>query len=310
MVIQPATLHINKDAANLSDPNPVDATHVLNMMEANFPDPAIDWVRRTSWIGPVQIPWDRINDDSVDSWAASHQPGRVNEFVRRLRSKTDKVNPSICIQGHNGDKVDIVDGHHRALAHKKLGQPVLAYVGTVKNPEDVKAALETHAMQYHAGSDPKNKRAKVTKESVDYRRSESSERCGNCAMFDAGTGSCDVVLGRIDPQDVCQRWLPGNSEKSAETPRLSVEHHPIGHEGVWHSKHPPLQLPAYIQNVRNALMRAGHDESSAHAMAIAAVRRWASGEGAWGHKGKVTPVVREAAQRAVQEFEELRRNHP
>jgi hypothetical protein len=245
---------IHKDAANLSDPNPVEAEHVLNMMESNFPDPAIDWVRRTSWIGPVQVPWDRINDHSIDSWAASHQPGRVNEFVRRLRSKTDKVNPSICIQGHDGDKVDIVDGHHRALAHKKLGQPVLAYVGTVKYPRDVKAALETHAMQYHAGADPRN--------------------------------------------------------KSADTPRLSVEHHPIGHEGVWHSKHPPLQLPAYIQNVRNALMRAGHDESSAHAMAIAAVRRWASGEGAWGHKGKVTPVVREAAQRAVQEFEELRRNHP
>jgi exo-beta-1,3-glucanase (GH17 family) len=92
-------------------------------------------------------------------------------------------------------------------------------------------------------------------------------------------------------------------EKSAETPELSTHHSPIGHEGLWHSKHPPVQLPAYIQNIRNALMRAGHDESSAHALAIGAVRRWASG------KGKVTPEVRQAAAKAVEEFEQLRASH-
>jgi exo-beta-1,3-glucanase (GH17 family) len=93
-------------------------------------------------------------------------------------------------------------------------------------------------------------------------------------------------------------------EKSAETPRLSVEHHPIGHEGLWHSKHPPLQLPAYIQNIRNALMRAGHDESSAHALAVAAVERWAAGG------DHVHPEVRTASQHAVEEWEKLRAHHP
>lgn len=247
-------MSIRKDAATLSDPNPVEAEHVLNMMESNFPDPAIDWVRRASWIGPVQIPWDRINDHNIDSWAASHQPARVNEFARRIRSKSDKVNPSVCIQGHDGSNVDIIDGHHRALAFKKLGQPVLAYVGTVRNPKDVKAALETHAMQYHAGSDPRN--------------------------------------------------------KSEQTPELSTTHAPIGHEGVWHSEHPPMQLPAYIQNIRNALMRAGHDEQSAHALAVAAVKRWSKGDLKWGPKRHVHPEVVSASQRALQEWEELRRDHP
>jgi hypothetical protein len=92
--------------------------------------------------------------------------------------------------------------------------------------------------------------------------------------------------------------------KSAETPELSATHAPIGHEGVWHSKNPPLQLPAYIQNIRNALMRNGHDEQSSHALAVAAVKRWASG------KGHVHPEVREASQRAVAEWEALRRSHP
>jgi hypothetical protein len=97
---------------------------------------------------------------------------------------------------------------------------------------------------------------------------------------------------------------------SAETPRLSSEHAPIGHEGVWHSKNPPLQLPAYIQNIRNALMRAGHGESEAHALAVAAVKRWAKGNLKWGPKRKVTPEVIAASRRAVAEWEELRRNHP
>lgn len=36
------------------------------------------------------------------------------------------------------------------------------------------------------------------------------------------------------------------TEKSAKTPELSSTHAPIGHEGVWHSEKPPMQLPAYL----------------------------------------------------------------
>ncbi len=97
--------------------------------------------------------------------------------------------------------------------------------------------------------------------------------------------------------------------KSAETPYLSVHHAPIGHEGVWHSKHPPLQLPAYIQNIRNALMRGGMDEREAHAMAVAAVERWARGDLRWGRR-HITPEVIAASRRAVAEWEQLRASHP
>jgi hypothetical protein len=92
-------------------------------------------------------------------------------------------------------------------------------------------------------------------------------------------------------------------EKSAETPELSTHHSPIGHEGVWHSKHPPKQYPAYLQNVRNALMRAGHDEGSAHALAIAAIRRWAAGG------DHVHPEVQAASQSALEEYERLQAHH-
>ena len=92
--------------------------------------------------------------------------------------------------------------------------------------------------------------------------------------------------------------------KSAQTPELAVHHAPIGHEGIWHSEHPPLQYPAYLQNVRNALMRAGHSEAEAHELAIGALRRWASGE------GHVHPEVRQAAQAALAEYDRERAHHP
>jgi hypothetical protein len=93
-------------------------------------------------------------------------------------------------------------------------------------------------------------------------------------------------------------------DKSAQTPQLATHHAPIGHEGIWHSKHPPLQYPAYLQQVRNALIRAGHDEASAHAMAIGALRRWASGG------GHVHDEVRQAARNALAEYEQEREHHP
>ena len=46
----------------------------------------------------------------------------------------------------------------------------------------------------------------VSKETVNYRHDrESARRCGNCVMFHPD-GSCDLVLGKIRPEDVCDRW--------------------------------------------------------------------------------------------------------
>jgi 8-oxo-dGTP pyrophosphatase MutT (NUDIX family) len=110
----------------------------------------------------------------------------------------------------------------------------------------------------------------------------------------------------INPLD----WMPYESHKSAETPFLASHHAPIGHEGLWHSKHPPLQLPAYIQQIRNALMRNGMGEREAHAMAVAAVERWAKGRLEWGPHRHVTPEVRAASADAVSQWEALRAHHP
>ena len=123
-------------------------------------------------------------------------------------------------------------------------------------------------------------------------------------MFRAG--SCTLVKGVISPGDVCDDW-EAKAEKSAETPRLSTTHNPLGTEGLWHTpdKHTPEKqsLPAYIQNIAHALIRNGMSESQAIATAINAVKRWASG------KGKVHPEVVAASSAALEEWAKLKESH-
>ena len=88
---------------------------------------------------------------------------------------------------------------------------------------------------------------------------------------------------------------------SKQTAALSSTHHPLGTHGLWGDRH--IQLPSYIQNIAHALIRAGHSESSAIAIAIATVKRWASG------RGKVSPEVRAAAAKALAEWEKLKATH-
>ena len=90
-------------------------------------------------------------------------------------------------------------------------------------------------------------------------------------------------------------------------------HHPLGHEGLWHTpdRHVSTmqQLPAYFQNTARALMRdEGMERKRAIATAINAVKEWAAGR-AFGGKVKVTPEVQAAARRALAEWSALRASH-
>ena len=138
-----------------TDANPVDPEHVLSVMRANFPESALGWVSRAKWVGPIQVPWDRIDTDDEDKWSASHQPEAVNRFAREIKAGRRHMNPSILVQEAGSPKAFIVDGHHHSLARRKLGKPVLAYLGNI-DPRDRQAAEQTHTHQVHQGADPGN----------------------------------------------------------------------------------------------------------------------------------------------------------
>jgi 8-oxo-dGTP pyrophosphatase MutT (NUDIX family) len=153
-----APSRMQKGASDPADPNPVDAEHVLSLMRQNFPESALGWVKDTKWIGPVQVAQDRIDVDDEKSWAAEHQPKRVKHFVKAIRT-ADTPHPAVMVQEPGENNIKVIDGRHRALAYRKLNQPVPAYVGFVDangGPWD-----EMHLHQYHQGEDPANKAAKT-----------------------------------------------------------------------------------------------------------------------------------------------------
>ena len=80
------------------------------------------------WIGPVEIPQDRIDYSDEDSWAATRDKKRVKHFAQRLEAG-DEVAPAVAVQKPGDAKVTVVDGRHRALAERKLKRPLRCYVG-------------------------------------------------------------------------------------------------------------------------------------------------------------------------------------
>jgi HK97 family phage portal protein len=121
---------------------------VYEQLLENYPAEAIDWVRDVRWSGPETIPLNEVSYDHEKEWRASHEPDRVARFVKRLR-KGKHVDPAVLIQTPDGDRLIIVDGHHRALAYRKAGRPIVAWVGHAKantGPWD-----ELHDSQYRSG---------------------------------------------------------------------------------------------------------------------------------------------------------------
>lgn len=133
-------------AEKKSRPKPVD--RVYEQLLENYPADALDWVKDLRWSGPETIPLDKVSFEHEEEWRATHEPGRVRKFYKKIR-RGARVNPAVLIKTPGGSKLIIVDGHHRALAYRQLGKPIVAWVGhTTKNtgPWD-----QLHDSQYRHG---------------------------------------------------------------------------------------------------------------------------------------------------------------
>lgn len=143
-----------KAAADHTDPNEVEAEHVYNQMLINYPPKSIKWIKKCRWIGPIEVPVDRVDTDDERSWAASHQQARVDEFADKLK-KGKPVHPGVSVQEPGETKIKVIDGHHRYQAAAKAGKPFLTYIGFVDSNGGVWD--QTHSSQIHQGASPQNK---------------------------------------------------------------------------------------------------------------------------------------------------------
>lgn len=186
---------------------------VYDQMTKNFPPEAIEWIKDAHWTGPVSVPSTLINLSSESKWAAAHESDKVHAFMERIR-EGDLPHPSVAVLEPGDPTVDLVDGHHRALAYMNLGLPVRMYIGRTHTSNGPWA--ETHSFQVHHGSDPQNKAesetGKVSKASVNYRQADNPHRsCGTCSMFRA-PGACTLVEGIISPDALCNEWDPRSGD--------------------------------------------------------------------------------------------------
>lgn len=130
---------------------------IYRQLSANYPPDSIAWVRKIPWAGPVGVPLADIDWDSVRHWAAAHQEHHVEDFVKLL-SDGKAIHPVVAVRTPGDSRVKIIDGHHRALAYRKLNRPVRAYVGSAPSDDESAPWFETHLYQEHQGSSAANKR--------------------------------------------------------------------------------------------------------------------------------------------------------
>lgn len=123
-----------------------EAKAVYEQLLEDYPASSLDWILSAHWEGPVEIPIDEVDFPNQEKWRASHEPSEP--YMERIEA--GKRKPVVLVKTPGNQKFDIVDGHHRTLASKKLGIPVLAYVATMH--VDKGPWLTLHGMQKKGSS--------------------------------------------------------------------------------------------------------------------------------------------------------------
>lgn len=141
------------------------AKRVYRQLLPDFPAPALEFVKRTEWIGPVAIPTDQIDFSNRANWAASHEPEKVQKHIELI--KNDKSMPVILAKLPGHDKFVCLDAHHRLLAYEAMDEEPVCYVGFVSG-SDAEAALTMHSKQYHGGSKLNGTGGKIDAPNSDY----------------------------------------------------------------------------------------------------------------------------------------------
>lgn len=106
------------------------ARDVYEQLAEDYPPSAMDWIVDGSvvWTGPAQVPLADIDFSNAETWRASSEPKKVKKFAKRIRKGDRK--PVILVKTPGNRRLIVIDGHHRSLAYRSIGEPVTAYVGT------------------------------------------------------------------------------------------------------------------------------------------------------------------------------------
>ena len=127
----------------------VSADVVRRQLLENYRPEGIGWVRGLRRV-KADVPLDRIDWAHLDTWAAAHDTHRVDRFEQKIKDGDDP-HPVVMVQVPGSSTLKVIDGHHRSLARKRLGEPVPAYVGIADSDAATTPWFRTHLYQEHLG---------------------------------------------------------------------------------------------------------------------------------------------------------------
>lgn len=125
---------------------------VWKQLSKSFDEKDMGWIKNASWSGPLEVSLEKVNFSTKNTWSAQKEPELVKSKVKKI--KKGKRKPVVLIDAPKNSKYFILDGHHRALAYRKLGIPMTAFIGKVdkeKGPWDI----------FHNKQKPKDPEAKL-----------------------------------------------------------------------------------------------------------------------------------------------------
>jgi hypothetical protein len=236
------------------DPGEV-AKQVFEQLLADYPADSMGWVADGSvhWVGPMPVPLNDVDFSNAGAWQAAHEADKVAEFAKRIRK--GKAKPVILVSTPDNRAKIVIDGHHRSLAYRKLGRPVIAYVGYTKTEKG--PWLEFHSFQYsgHGTAGGQAYRAETAKPAK--KKAAMIEKAGyslnprsGMISLDLAPGTVEQVPGGVDDHHITvvylgpdvddQAWhtaCQAVAEVAAHTARLTgsvggLGEFPAGEDGV------------------------------------------------------------------------------
>lgn len=102
---------------------------VLAALEDDYDISDMDWIKTTKWSGPRGVDASEVDFTNEKNWTAADDPDKVKRHEERINKGIEK--PIITVRVPGKKTLDIVDGHHRAMAARNLGRPIMAFIGKV-----------------------------------------------------------------------------------------------------------------------------------------------------------------------------------
>lgn len=194
-------------------------SRVESQLAPDYPQNSMDWMSGARWEGPVEMPISSLDFQNEHSWAAHHEPEKVDKFAKKIRQ--GKLKPIVAVKVPGSKKLRIVDGHHHALAYRKTGVSPVVWIGHVKSGTGPWDEMHSHQRVESgpdaSGYEPGDKGG-VKKYRVRVSKKSKLTAAGGIAVRAADTGRVLMLQRGLDHKDPASgSWeFPGGRRNSME----------------------------------------------------------------------------------------------